>query len=69
LLFCSILKKHKYFTQLSEIQGPKKKAFTEVEKVKSEEGNEKLGQGEEQRDSRCDDNNGSKHYKYQCLPE
>lgn len=45
------------------------KAFTKFEKVKSEGSNEKLGQVEEKRDSRSDDNNGSKHYKYQCLSE
>lgn len=49
----------------TERQGPKSKAKTKYEKVKSEEGNAKLGQDEELKDSRNDDNNVSKHYKYQ----
>lgn len=69
MLFCSILKKDRYFTKQTERQGPESKAFTKFEKVKSEGGNEKLGKVEEKRDSRSDDNNGSKHYKYQCLLE
>lgn len=61
-----MLKKARYFTKQTGRQGPKSKAKTKLEKVRSEEGNERLGQDEEQRDSRGDDNNGSKCYKYQC---
>lgn len=43
LLFCSLLKKDRYFTKQTERQGPKSKAFTKFENVKSEEGNENLG--------------------------